>query len=451
MKFRLPLFLLLTLFAIASGCHGAAPTNEPQKNIYEVVYQPSQDPKELQLGVIYRVWIPPGVRRVRGIIVHQHGCGAGACKGGETAAYDLHWQALARKWDCALLGPSYQQSDRQDCRLWYDPRNGSDRTFIRALHDLGQASGHPELEQVPWCLWGHSGGGFWSSLMQTLHPEKIIAIWFRSGTAYPLWEAGVIPKPTLSEAVYQIPMMLNPGIKEKGDKQFDFIWKGCVEMFRAYRAKGAPIGFATDPRTSHECGDSRYLAIPFFDACLKQRLPKTPGGPLRAVQSSQAWLAPLEATEAQPAKQFRGKPEEALWLPDQHVARVWSEYVRTGAAEDTTPPPAPRNVRAAASQNGVILQWEAPADLESGLRSFVILKDGKEIAQHPQKPVGVFGRPLFQTMSYHDTPERPTPVMQYLDTAAKPGERPRYRIIAVNSVGLRSAPSAKSVVWERHQ
>src|SRR6266516_2979696 len=50
-------------------------------------------------------------------------------------------------------------------------------------------------------------------------------------------------------------------------------WLGSLAAFKEYRAQGAPIGFAPDPRTGHECGDSRYLAIPFFDACLAMRLP----------------------------------------------------------------------------------------------------------------------------------------------------------------------------------
>jgi hypothetical protein len=82
-------------------------------NYLEVSYPPSTQPGELQLGVTYTLWIPDGVTTFRGIIVHQHGCGSGACKGGETAAYDLHWQALAKKWECALLGPSYHQDDKQ--------------------------------------------------------------------------------------------------------------------------------------------------------------------------------------------------------------------------------------------------------------------------------------------------------------------------------------------------
>src|SRR5207245_2507775 len=73
-------------------------------------------------------------------------------KGGETAAYDLHWQALARKRDCALLGPSYHQDYKQNCRLCCDPRNGSAKTFLKALSELAAKTTHPELEMAPWCI-----------------------------------------------------------------------------------------------------------------------------------------------------------------------------------------------------------------------------------------------------------------------------------------------------------
>jgi hypothetical protein len=280
--------------------------------------------------------------------------------------------------------------------------------------------------------------------MQTLYPERIIAIWLRSGTAYPLWEGGVVPKATIPEAAYQIPVMCNPGVKEKSDSRFDMVWTGSLSMFHAYRAKGAPIGFAPDPRTSHECGDSRYLAIPFFDACLKARLPRKAGAPLRKVSDTDAWLAQLQGTTATAASDYSGTAREAIWLPNQAVAKAWEEYVRTGGVGDTTPPPAPFNVEATPVAGGTLVRWEARADFESGLRSFVILKDGKELAQFPSTPVGPFGRPLFQTMSYHDTPEASVPGMEFLDKGASAGSAARYRVIAVNSVGLRSAPSKPS-------
>jgi poly(3-hydroxybutyrate) depolymerase len=422
--------VILTLLA----CIFLASAGRAADAYHEVKYPPSDKPGELIFGVTYTVWIPDGVKELRGVIVHQHGCGSGACKGGETAAYDLHWQALARKWNCALLGPSFQQEDKQDCRKWCDPRNGSEKAFLRALADLAKSSGHPELATAPWCLWGHSGGGFWASIMQTLHPDRIVAIWCRSGTAFTAWEKGEIPKPEISAAAYAVPVMLNPGGKEKGDARFAGAWTGSMAMLAAYRAKGAPIGFAPDPRTSHECGDSRYLAIPFFDACLAARLPDKGAKP---IEVKAGVFALPESTEYSKAVE---KPEAAGWLPNEAFAKLWVEYVKTGSTPDTTPPPSPTHVKVKDS----VVSWEAKADFESGLRGFIILRDGKELAQHPAKPVGRFGRPLFQTMSYHDTPEKPLPAMSFTDTTAKPGEKYEYQVIAVNSVGLKSEPTRVS-------
>lgn len=423
------------LSALAVLCL-ASPALRGAGTYVSVEYPASAMPGELVYGVTYTLWLPPGVKRVRGVIVHQHGCGEGACKGGATAAYDLHWQALAQKWDCALLGPSYHQPEGKDCRLWCDPRNGSETTFLQALEDLAKKAGHPEVAAAPWCLWGHSGGGFWASLMQTRHPERIVAIWFRSGTAYATWEKGDIPKPEMPQAMYGIPMMCNPGAKENGDKRFNGAWTGSMAMFSAYRAQGAPIGFAPDPRTSHQCGDSRYLAIPFFDACLALRLPEQ-GNALKPVDTAAGWLAPLLGETAVPAADYKAGPAaEAGWLPGKQVAQAWSQYVKTGATEDVTPPPAPGPATTRETAGGVELTWDAAADFESGLTQFIILRDGTEIARVPEKPVGKFGRPLFQSMSYHDTPEAPLPEMKYLDAAGKADAK--YEVVSINSVGLRS-------------
>src|SRR5262245_26246669 len=66
---------------------------------YRVRHQASTRQGELVYPVNYTIWIPKGVASLRGVIVHQHGCGEGSCKSGLTGAYDLHWQALARKHD----------------------------------------------------------------------------------------------------------------------------------------------------------------------------------------------------------------------------------------------------------------------------------------------------------------------------------------------------------------
>jgi acetyl esterase/lipase len=408
---------------------------------YQVSYPPSTVEGQLPYGVTYTLWLPENVQRVRGVIVHQHGCGAGACQGGATAAYDLHWQSLARKWDCVLLGPSYHQKDGQNCRLWCDPRNGSRTTFLRALDEFALQSERPEIATAPWCLWGHSGGGFWASLMQTSDPERIVALWFRSGTAFSTWEKGEIAKPDIPAAAYAIPAVCNPGAKEKDDKRFNNAWTGGLAMFQAYRAQGAPIAFAPDPRTAHECGDSRYLAIPFFDACLALRLPDVNGADtkLKPVQVEQGWLAGLDGTGAAPADQYSGKASEAVWLPNERVAQQWAEYIKTGATSDTTPPPAPSNVRATTVDQGIEITWTATADFESGIQAFVIQRDGVQLGQVPEAPKGRFGRPLFQSMSYHDTPEKPLPAMIFIDRSPPADKRASYRVTTINGVGLRSA------------
>ena len=324
------------------------------------------------------------------------------------------------------------------------PARGSRARFLQALDELATRSGHPELATVPWCLWGHSGGGFWASLMMTSDPDRIVAAWLRSGTAFAVWEKGEIPKPEIPDAGYRIPVICNPGAKERDDPRFRGAWDGALAMFRAYRAKGAPIGFAPDPRTKHECGDSRYLAVPFFDACLAARLPEQSTEPagLKPVDEARAWLAPAMGQEAVSVSSYKGEVAEAVWLPDEALARAWMEYVKTGAVGDATTPPAPTGVKVAAlSGGGVEVTWTGQADVESGLRQFIIRRDGREIGRVPMEPVGRFGRPLFQSMSYHDTPEKPLPAMRFVDAAGGAGKTAEYRVIAVNGVGLESDPS----------
>ena len=388
--------------------------------IHEIHYPARVGKGQLRIGVDFYLWIPHGVKALRGIIVHQHGCGVGASVGGRTAADDLHWQALARKWDCALLGSMFEPRKSVNCRLWCDARNGSNDRFLEALAHFAGATGHAELDTVPWCLWGHSGGGFWASLVQARHPERIVAIWFRSGTAFGYWKKGEIKSPRLPPAAFGVPMMGNPGLKEKGDARFHTAWDGLKAMQAEYLARGAAFfEFAPDPRTAHQCGDSRYMAIPFFDFWLKHRLP-APGNPAQALGS---------------AKAGAGK-----WK--KRMAEKLAEYIRTGAVTDTTPPPAPQRVIAKRNSDGhVVITWQARADFESGIRAFVVERDGKRIGQSPEKPRNPYGRPLFQGMTYHDTPQAPLAAMRFLDKTVTTGRLPAYGVRTINSAGLVSSPT----------
>ena len=112
------------------------------------------------------------------------------------------------------------------------------------------------------------------------------------------------------------------------------------------------------------------------------------------------------------------------------------EYVKTGSTSDTTPPPAPFNVAVKSTGEDIEISWDAYADFESGIRQFIVLKDGQVLGRVPEKLVNPFGRPLFQGMSYGDTPNQPLAQMRFVDKGAKPGAS--YKIITVNTAGLES-------------
>ncbi|TSA33819.1 MAG: hypothetical protein D4R64_13450 [Porphyromonadaceae bacterium] len=446
-KVNLISFFLLPCFVFFSGC-SPAPSVQPSGKYYTVEYSPSGKSVELQIPVTYTLWVPGVAKTIRGVIVHQHGAGILASEQGAAVATDLHWQALAKKWDCALLGSSYHVlNDATDLtpggsELWFDPRHGSDQVFQNALAEFAKHTKHPEIEKVPWVLWGHSGGGIWADVMSTLHPERIIAIWMRSGSAAMFRTKPEFPQPEIPSAVYAIPVMCNPGIKEKKN----LVWIGTLATFQEHRAKGAPIGFAPDPRTGHECGDTRYLAIPYLDACMALRLPdkNSSDQTLKPINMDEAWFGSLTDSVAIPAKEFAGDPIDAVWLPNQKVAKYWEEYIKTGEVSDDSPPLSPTNVQVSDQGDlGTKITWDAEADFESGIRCFVILRNGKELAQVPEKPYGEYGRPLFQSMSYGDTPrpDMPQSKMIYVDNSSINGLNQKYSVISVNGVGLRSEPS----------
>ena len=413
---------------------------------YRVRYEASTKSGELPYGVNYTIWIPKAVKTLRGVVVHQHGCGEGSCKSGLTGAYDLHWQALAKKHDCALLSPSYEQPEKADCQMWCDPRNGSAAAIQKCLTDLGAKSGHPELAKLPWALWGHSGGGHWAGGITLMYPDRVIAAWLRSGV--PLLKAdtqrSTIKAHTLPDAALKVPVMCNLGTKEGvtvKDPRFAGVWVSNESFFNDVRGKGGLISVAVDPLTSHECGNQRYLAIPWLDACLTARLPQKSGDALVDMPTDNVWLAMPTGNEAVPAAKFTGEPLKAAWLPNEAIAKSWMHYVKETAVTDITPPPTPENVHLKGNE----LTWEADADLESGLASFIIERDGKHLATVPEQGKNPFGRPVFQNLQYSDTPSQPLVAMRYVDKKAENGKKHTYHVIAVNTVGLKSKPSADVV------
>jgi pimeloyl-ACP methyl ester carboxylesterase len=413
---------------------------EAKAPYYRVRYEPATEAGKLIFGVNYTVWVPPGVTKLRGAIVHQHGCGEGSCKSGLTGAFDLHWQALAQKHSCALLAPAYEQPEKADCQMWCDPRNGSGEAFQNALRDLGKLSGHAELADVPWVLWGHSGGGHWCGGMALLYPERVAAAWLRSGV--PLLQAdekrGGIKAHVLRDEALQVPIMCNLGTKEGVSDttgRFAGVWPANQVFFEAIRSKGGFIAVAIDPLTSHECGNQRYLAIPWLDACMTARLAVDGSHKLNSIELKSAWYSELNGSQAASDKTFGGNKLQASWHIDERTAKLWEQYVKDTNVMDTTAPSKVTSIEV----KGKEIRWSTEGDLESGIAAFEIYRDGTLIATLGSNVKNPFGRPLFQGLQYSDTPQQPLMEMVYVDEKAEgAAQADRYKVVVINTAGLKS-------------
>lgn len=408
-------------------------------SVYRHLYPAPETPQadELVFAADWQIWIPDRVQTLRGIIVHQHGCGAGSGKPGKDAVFDLQWQALARKWDCALMAVSYIQTGA--CDLWCNPTKGSGKRFIEAISDFATETGHPELLVVPWAIWGHSGGGQWTSSMVQVYPEKIIGAWARSG--HPNCVSQSYDELPFSDAVKEVPIMVNLGIQEKTEpnKLLNHIWNATFPYFQSMRQRGAKIGFLIDPKTSHQTGDSRYPAICFLDICLSKRLPDKPGtAELKKIDSGVTLPAnQIDRAQEQELTDFVG---DGLWLPSQEYITVWKKYTADCSFDDSTPPPSPTNVQI--NRTTGELTWTSMADVESGLKEFVILADGKEIAR-VRGENNPFGRRVFQGLRYSDTPVLTTDAesaMRFANPLFADRPNAAYAVQSVNTNDLTSVP-----------
>jgi type 1 glutamine amidotransferase len=368
----------------------------------------------------FRIWLPDGVKTVRAVIVRQHGCG----RNGIDHADDLQWQALAAKHDAALLG-SYLVPGKE-CKDWNDPANGSERAFLEALKAFAARSGHPELATAPWAIWGHSGGALWACHMTNRHPARVVAVWARS---HALTE--YVP------AALAVPVVFNYGEREKTGR-FEAIHKNSQAAFDLHRKNGALWALAIDPKSEHDCRNSRQLAIPFFDAVLAARLPRD-GNDLKPLAQNKGWTGDNASFRVSGPEVSDRQPDKESWLIDGDFAKKWAEYVKTGEVKDTTPPAAPRLAVSGYGRENSLLTWTVAADLDSGLKQFVVYKNGQKLAEVGGEKTKGNPNGFVQVGNYGDEPEPRTPVFVYSDPTGKPGDR--YEVSAVNHAGLESPRS----------
>jgi pimeloyl-ACP methyl ester carboxylesterase len=369
--------------------------------------------------VEYFMWIPENVKEVKGIILHQHGCGETAYKSGRNAFHDVQWRALAKKWDFALMGSSY--TSNKDCFDWINPEEGSYDTFVRGISELAKKSDHSELEKAPWVIWGHSGGGHWAYKMVLQHPDRIICAVLKS----PAWC-------DTSSVGLEVPLLCLLGMRESINTFSSFVYSTAVEAMKYRISKNAPVCIAPDPSAGHESADSRLLAIPFIDEILKLRMSDS----AIMINRNKQCLIDLENFNFTDKLSDITYKNNWNWFPDKLFADRWLEFINTGKVTDTTPPSKPPyNVVVKNEGNNIVINWQADADIESGIREFRIYRDNKLVNPDPYRSKWNF------QFDYHDNPIEIYDKFEFVDSTANSRKKYSYRISIVNKAGLESERS----------
>jgi pimeloyl-ACP methyl ester carboxylesterase len=366
----------------------------------------------------YGVYIPTRTEALRGVLILQHGCGMEQF--GITRPYDLQYQALARKWKLAVVETALYGN----CRLWSDPGAGSVDALLKVLTETGEKTGHPELNAVPWMLFGHSGGGYWTLAMLKEYPERIMAAVCYSAAWDPQW--------TYPGATAKIPLLLRHAGANDGSAT-SLCWATAVHTFQKLRGMDAPVSIAHNPTQNHNFSYIRYMAIPFYEAVMKQRLPESSSTAMRDLDRSQAWLGDTLTLQLCKESEYAGNKSGLCLLPDETTALLWKEYVSTGTIVDKTPPPAPFNVKAKRNGSNITVTWEADADIESGILRFDIFKDGVLVGRLPES--GAYQR--FDTNGDNTVPTD-TPEMKFVITDVTDKAGHTISVRTVNHSGLAS-------------
>ena len=378
--------------------------------------------KNKYLSADYRIWIPQDIKKIRGLIVKQHGCGKESGRRGLDHADDLQWQALARKHQFALIGTK-MPAEYPMCSNKAIADRAAEATFFKAIDLLAKKTNHPELNTVPWVMWGHSGGADWGTQMLEFHPQRTIAVinvhsgGIRSTSGNSEILNLNLDSKLTSESL-KVPVLWLVGEKDSYVEEAVELPKA---IFYKFNRENALWTLAIGSKTGHETGNTRLLAIPYLDAVITKRMGNE--GQLRPINPDSGWLGNIATKEIAPANKYQGNFAQKVWLPSKETALKWKEHIAYDRISPLRKPNAPTNVTVTnVSPTKKIIKWDFTPDLENGLPDFRIYRNDSLVKT--LKGQGYDGG---------DITDSPHPILEFRDSAASPDSV--YTVAAFNQRG----------------
>lgn len=290
------------------------------------------------MGQKVRLWVPGGVKTLKGVIVHL-----GWCHENDHP----HLQEFARMHDFAVFGTLFRWA-------------GISEIMPDTLAKIGRQIGHPELAHAPWITMGFSRSGRIAAMFVETHPQRTISTYFGGSPGMTLEiqakrkdDRARIQKNLQSYA--KTPLIVINGSQDAFVGYNPKARRGYMAWLRGtypkLRKPDLPITGAVEWGPGHSTFNNGALQFPFWRAVIEKRLPADADpsrGPveLRPFPVEDGWLVdpagwnvtgdgkllPEEQRNAKwgtpvPYAKYKGDKTRAVWLPDAYTAAVWRAFV----------------------------------------------------------------------------------------------------------------------------
>ena len=292
---------LMGIVVVAAGRVAAAPAGDDTATFATYDYA------EMDEGVekAVRLAIPTDLQTIRGLLVDTNSAG-----GDTRAHYTVPWlKAFAALHGLAFVGAKA-----------FNSHPGSVTVLEHALDRLATESGHPELANVPFVVYGFSAGGGFANRLVNMLPQRVVA-------SAPLSSAMRMDVPP---GALDVPVCMFSGDQE------DRLIPLLTETMQAQRPRGAHWAWAMVEGQAHRELDQATLALPFLDHCLRLRYPADADprrGPvvLKSLPLSSGWLADNSTvhgglTKIAPYSDPGASAATTSWLPDEDTAYLYRAY-----------------------------------------------------------------------------------------------------------------------------
>jgi hypothetical protein len=257
-----------------------------------------------------RLWVPPGLETVKGIVIYGNGAG-----GDFRDVVNVPWlQQFGSLHDFAVIGTS----------MWGNLSGTEINIWETHLAGLAAQSAHAELVHAPWAPMGFSNGGSMAYGFNALRPQKTIAFVANKGCCY--------NNRSPSTAALQTPGLLISGELDTLERHNSI--KGLFDDNRPRR--GALWAWAEQEGMAHE-GFVDEIILPFMAEAIRLRYPAgqaptaTSGVNLLPLAEADGWLADQSTwksgiTQVASYADYAGNKRLAGWLLNERMAAVYRAF-----------------------------------------------------------------------------------------------------------------------------